>query len=108
VTAIRVEPLAQTPLPSEFALRQNYPNPFNPTTTISFDLPVAARVSVKVFNMLGQEIALLARDEDLPAGTHAVKLDAGNLASGVYFYQMNATGGDRKEFHQVRKMMLIK
>jgi hypothetical protein len=108
VTAIRVEPLAQAPLPSEFALRQNYPNPFNPTTTISFDLPVAARVSVRVFNMLGQEIALLARDEDLPAGTHAVKLDAGNLASGVYFYQMNATGGDRKEFHQVRKMMLIR
>ena len=108
VTSVRVEPIVSAALPSEFALRQNYPNPFNPTTTIAFDLPVAARVSIKVFNMLGQEVQLLSREEDLPAGTHAVKIDASNLASGVYFYQLSASGADKKEFHQVRKMMLIK
>jgi hypothetical protein len=89
-------------VPVQFQLEQNYPNPFNPTTTISFSLPHAANATVKVMNMLGQEVATLV-DGYMAAGSHQVTFDATKLASGSYFYKL--TSGD---FTQVKKMMLVK
>ena len=89
-------------LPEAYALDQNYPNPFNPSTTISFSLPHATQVSLKVFNTLGQEVATLV-DGDLPAGTREVRFNAGGLASGVYVYRLATS-----DFSQVKKMMLMK
>ena len=75
-------------LPATLELKQNYPNPFNPSTTISFNLPERARVSLRVFNILGQEVATLT-DDVLDAGTHEFEWDAANRASGVYFYRLS-------------------
>jgi len=89
-------------VPKTFALEQNYPNPFNPSTAISYQLPVAGNVSLKVFDMLGKEVATLvnARQE---AGAYTVNFNANNLSSGVYFYRLQAGN-----FVQTRKMMLVK
>ena len=108
ISLIRVEIGAAPLLPKEFALKQNYPNPFNPTTTIVFDLPTQAKLSLKVFNILGQEVAVLAQGEEFTAGTHSVVLHAEDLSSGIYFYQLSARGASGNEFHQVKKMMLLK
>ena len=89
-------------LPKEFALMQNFPNPFNPTTTIRFAVPVAGMVSLKVYNVLGQEVATLVQGER-PAGTYDAMLDASRLASGLYLYRLTAG-----TFSQVKKMLLIK
>jgi hypothetical protein len=89
-------------LPVEFTLNQNYPNPFNPSTTISFSLPHSANASLKVFDMLGREVATLVNGYTT-AGSHEVQFNATNLASGVYFYKL--TSGD---FTQMMKMMLVK
>jgi len=76
-------------LPTEFALRQNYPNPFNPTTIISFDLPSAGDVMLKVYDMLGREVATLV-NEARPAGRYTERFDATGLASGVYLYRLTS------------------
>ncbi len=89
-------------LPQEFTLLQNYPNPFKPSTTISFTIPKAANVQLKVFNVLGQEVATLVSGT-LTAGTHSVTFDASRLGSGVYIYRF--TGGT---FSETRKMVLVK
>jgi hypothetical protein len=89
-------------LPETFELSQNYPNPFNPSTTISFYLPSASDVSLKVYNVLGQEVTTLV-DGSLTAGQHEVRFDAGNIASGVYFYRISAGS-----FVETRKMLLTK
>lgn len=89
-------------LPSEFALNQNYPNPFNPTTTIEFSLPAPSDVSLKVYNVIGQEVASLV-DGPMGAGSHSVQFDASNLSSGVYFYRLTAGG-----VTQSKKMSLLK
>ena len=89
-------------IPDGYVLEQNYPNPFNPSTEIKFGLPVSSNVSLRVFNSLGQEVALLV-DEYLGAGTHTYRFDATELSSGIYFYTL-ATGS----FTQTRKMILIK
>ncbi|MEK6649602.1 MAG: T9SS type A sorting domain-containing protein, partial [Bacteroidota bacterium] len=89
-------------VPSTFALSQNYPNPFNPSTTIRYSLLQSARVTLKVFNMLGQEVATLANGEH-PAGTFQVTFDASHLASGVYYYQLRA--GD---LNAVQRMVYLK
>jgi photosystem II stability/assembly factor-like uncharacterized protein len=93
--------------PKIFALRQNFPNPFNPSTTIRFELPAASLVSLKIYNILGQEVATLADQESFDAGTHSVQFDASRLGSGVYFYRVLARGNG-KEYSQVRKMVLLK
>ena len=85
-----------------YALAQNYPNPFNPSTKIEFSLPKQSAVDLKVFNILGQEVATLVH-ATLNAGQHAVSFDARNLASGLYFYRISAG-----EFSSVKKMMLLK
>jgi len=107
VIAAGDHPEASTILPTVFALEQNYPNPFNPTTTISFALPQDMQVDVKVFNMLGQEIATLA-DGFYTAGHHDVQWNARDanqvrVASGVYFYTVESA-----DIRLVKKMVLLK
>ncbi|MEW6196070.1 MAG: SdrD B-like domain-containing protein [Bacteroidota bacterium] len=74
-------------VPTKFELNQNYPNPFNPSTTIQFAVPEAGNYTVKVFNVLGQEVATLLNGE-IGSGMHKVTFDAGNLASGIYVYRL--------------------
>jgi protocatechuate 3,4-dioxygenase beta subunit len=88
-------------VPKSIKLYDNYPNPFNPTTTIRFDLPRASEVYLKVFNILGEEMAVLV-SENLPAGSYSYNWDALNLTSGVYFYRLQAG-----EFVETKKMILM-
>ncbi|RME58567.1 T9SS C-terminal target domain-containing protein [Candidatus Parcubacteria bacterium] len=88
--------------PTGFRLAQNYPNPFNPATTIRFQLPQSGFVSLKVYDLTGREVAVLV-NEQKPAGTYQVNFDAGQLASGVYFYRLQAGN-----FQQTRKMLLMR
>jgi hypothetical protein len=99
--------LEETPtaVPKDFHLYQNYPNPFNPTTAIKFDLPKASRVTLKIYNILGEEVATLVSDW-LTVGSYTYQWDASRsagIASGVYLYQLEA--GD---FLKTRKMILLK
>jgi photosystem II stability/assembly factor-like uncharacterized protein len=97
-------------VPKQFALMQNFPNPFNPSTTIRFQLPVQATVTLELYNILGQRVKYLMNQEQLAAGTHDVNFDASSLASGVYFYQFRAQGSDggANLFHDVKKLLLVK
>ena len=102
-------------VPESFTLQQNYPNPFNPTTTIEFELPQSSLVTLKVYNLLGQEIATLFDREELTDGQQDVEFDATNLPSGVYIYRLIADGiADEDEgtsaqsFVSVKKMVLVK
>jgi hypothetical protein len=88
--------------PSDFVLEQNYPNPFNPATNIRFSLPEANQVTLRVYDLLGQEVATLV-NQFMNAGTFEVSFDASNLPTGIYTYSI--TAGD---FQSVKKMMLIK
>ncbi|MBT8380046.1 MAG: DUF4397 domain-containing protein [Ignavibacteria bacterium] len=94
-------------IPGEFNLNQNYPNPFNPSTKITFSLAADSKVSLKVFNVLGQEVTTLV-NQDLTAGVHNYDFDAANINSGVYFYKIEATGVNGIEFTEVKKMILAK
>lgn len=95
-----VEQIDETP--KSFSLAQNYPNPFNPSTTIRFSIPVENTVTLKVYDIIGREVATLV-DEFLGAGTHEVEFAGQNLASGTYFYSL--TSGNKRE---VKKMVLLK
>ena len=88
--------------PNSYVLNQNYPNPFNPSTVITFNIPQQSRVSIKVYDMIGREVATLA-NSDFSAGEHYVQFNAGNLSSGVYFY--NLVSGS---FTETKKMVLLK
>ncbi len=89
-------------VPKSFKLSQNYPNPFNPSTSIKFSLPISSFTTLKVYNLVGQEVATLV-NENLNAGTYEATLNGANLTSGVYFYTINADG-----YNDTKKMMLIK
>jgi hypothetical protein len=89
-------------IPAVFQLSQNFPNPFNPTTTIRYGLAHRVNVTLIIYNTLGQQVATLV-NEDLEAGYHDMRFDGRNLASGVYFYRLQA--GD---FVQTRKLLLLR
>jgi hypothetical protein len=99
-------------LPTSFTLRQNYPNPFNPTTTIRYDLPEQATVVLKVYNVLGQEVATLFNGQQ-QAGFHQANWDGHTsrgvtVSSGVYFYRFEATSATGQTFSSLKKMMFLK
>ena len=96
-------------IPSEFSLAQNYPNPFNPSTTIQFVAPAAARVSIVITNLLGQEVASVAHGV-YESGAHSVTWNAGNIPSGVYFYTLRATPLNNilGAFVETRKLVLLR
>ncbi|MBX2990979.1 MAG: T9SS type A sorting domain-containing protein [Bacteroidetes bacterium] len=95
-------PSTENGVPSEFFLAQNYPNPFNPTTTITYQLPVVADVTLTVYDMLGREVATLVNGRR-NAGNHSVQFDATGQASGVYFYKLQAGS-----FVQTKRMLLVR
>ncbi|MEJ2616433.1 MAG: kelch repeat-containing protein [Ignavibacteriaceae bacterium] len=86
----------------QYSLHQNYPNPFNPSTTIKYSIPKQSYVTLKLYDILGREVATLVNAEK-PSGNYQVEFNAANLPSGVYFYRIQAGS-----FNQVRKMLLIK
>jgi pimeloyl-ACP methyl ester carboxylesterase len=86
----------------KFELEQNYPNPFNPSTTIQFQIPKSSFVNLKVYDILGKEVATLA-DEYKPAGSYEVNFDASQLSSGIYFYKLQTAS-----FVETKKMVLLK
>jgi len=97
-----VVPNSGLKIPDHYDLSQNFPNPFNPTTEITYALPQAGRVTLTVFNLLGQKVATLVNGTEV-AGIHAVSFDGRSLPSGIYFYHLQAG-----EFVQTRKMVLLK
>ena len=99
-TATGVETVSFSPV--RFALDQNYPNPFNPSTTIEYQLPANSRVILKLYDILGREVRTLV-DEQQSVGSHRVKLDADGLASGVYFYRLQAG-----TIYDTKKLVLLK
>lgn len=98
------------PVPNDFTLAQNYPNPFNPATKITYAIPVEARVKLVVYNALGEVVRTLVDGASQPSGQWTAEFDASNLASGIYFYRLEATGieNPHKSFVQVRKMLFLK
>lgn len=92
----------ESQVPSEFYLEQNYPNPFNPSTSIQYQLPISANVEIKVFDILGNEVATLV-NEYKPAGVYKVDFNGEGLASGIYFYKLSANS-----FTDFRKMVYLK
>ena len=89
-------------LPSSYQLYQNYPNPFNPVTKIKYDIPKSGFVTIKVFNLLGQEVALLVNQEQR-AGKYSIEFNAAGFVSGIYFYRIQAGN-----YSLTKKMILLK
>jgi hypothetical protein len=102
----------QETIPEEYTLYQNYPNPFNPITTIRFSLPEEARVTLKVYNLLGQEVATVLEHEEFDEGAQEVEFDAQGLSSGVYFYRLTVESLNEdtpiRKFSRVMKMLMLK
>jgi hypothetical protein len=96
------QPGFSTAVPESYFLSQNYPNPFNPETSISFGIPQNGKVSLKVYNLLGEVVATLIEGQ-LTAGYYEFKWNASGMSSGIYFYRLNAPG-----YTMTRKMMLIR
>jgi Secretion system C-terminal sorting domain len=93
--------------PDHFELYQNYPNPFNPSTTISYLLPNDARVVLKIYNSIGQEVTMLVNDER-SAGYHQEVWNASNIASGMYIYQIAMNDQNGKKGFYRKKMLMLK
>ena len=89
-------------LPQTFALLQTFPNPFNPVTTVSYDLPEASNVTLTIYTITGQKVAVLV-DAYQQAGHHRVPFDGSGFATGVYLYRLEAGG-----FVEARRMVLLK
>ena len=90
------------PLPESFSLSAAYPNPFNPVTTLSFELPIEAIVSLSIYNLQGREVSTLING-NIEAGYHSVVWNADNNSSGIYFVKMVAG-----EYINTQKLMLVK
>jgi hypothetical protein len=93
--------------PASFEMSQNYPNPSNPVSKIDYQLPFDAKVSLRVYDISGQEVAVLV-DGNVTAGFHTTEFKGSNLASGVYFYRIDATGVSGENFAKTMKMVLVK
>src|SRR5690606_4895491 len=91
-----------TVIANTYELKQNYPNPFNPSTKIAFSIPKNGFTSLKIYDMVGREVATLL-SKDLQSGNYEVDFNGSKLASGVYFYQLISS-----DFVEVKKMMLVK
>jgi len=97
-------------LPTVYSLSQNFPNPFNPTSTIRFGLPFVSTATLKIYNIIGQEVRLLVDHKLYEPGEYDEIFDASTLSSGVYFYRLDAvsTSDATKRFTEVKKMVLMK
>jgi hypothetical protein len=100
-TSVNIQPIG-TEIPGAYSLKQNYPNPFNPSTSIEFSIPQKEFISLKVYNILGEEVQNLV-NQDLSPGSYRFDFNASSLTSGVYFYRISAGS-----FTEVKKMLLIK
>jgi hypothetical protein len=110
ITNAKVEQLGgvlttEQSVPELFSLEQNYPNPFNPLTAIGFSLLAVGNVTLKIYNVLGQEVATLIHSREMDEGMYEVQFDASGLTSGVYFYRLNVNNG---EFVQTKKLVLMR
>jgi photosystem II stability/assembly factor-like uncharacterized protein len=106
--ALAYSPFAGVGVPQRFALEQNYPNPFNPTTTIQYELPQTSRVTMRVYDVLGQSVATLV-DQTKEGGIYSVVWDGSNTSAGVYYVAMSAHAPDGKLlFESTRKIVLVK
>ena len=94
--------MLNTIVPDQFQLNDAYPNPFNPVTNISYSLPIASEISIKIFDIQGREVSTLYNNIQ-EAGTHKLVWDASNFSSGIYFVRMS--GGS---YSGMKKLMLIK
>ncbi len=90
-------------VPTRYALHQNYPNPFNPSTTIAFDLKKDGKVTLAVYNALGEQVATLVNGKKMKAGSHTVTWEASHLSTGIYFCKISVN-----DFHAIQKMLLVK
>ena len=88
-----------------YALFQNYPNPFNPTTTISFELSSDEKVTLQIFNILGQMVTTVLNNAELERGHHQINFDASQLSGGMYFYRLSLSGG---KLSITNRMLLLK
>jgi hypothetical protein len=93
-------------LPKQYGIGQNYPNPSNPKSKIDYEIPIQGKVTIKLYNLLGQEIYRIV-DEFREAGYYTAEFDGSQIASGVYFYRINAEGEDKK-FTKTMKMIIVK
>jgi hypothetical protein len=95
-------------IPGEFFLSNNYPNPFNPATKIIFGIPEASRVNLSVYDLKGQTVASVLKNENLNVGIYVVMFNADKLSSGIYFYKLESISFTGKIFRSTKKMLLIK
>jgi plastocyanin len=102
ITTAGVENQLAASLPNAFRLEQNFPNPFNPSTLISFDLPIQTFVTLKVYNLIGQEVAMLV-NEQMAAGRYSKTWNAETMPSGVYLYRLQTAS-----FSETRKLIVTK
>ena len=92
----------QSVIPNNFSLLQNFPNPFNPITTIKYEMPISGLVTMKVYDVLGNEMTTLVNEEK-PVGSYTVEFNASNYPSGIYFYSLTAGS-----FTATKKLILMK
>jgi hypothetical protein len=98
---------SNTEIVGSYQLSQNYPNPFNPVTIINFNIPVNAKVSLKIYDILGREMKQLV-NQNMDRGNYNVQFEGSALASGVYFYSIHAEGIDGSKFYEAKRMVLVK
>jgi hypothetical protein len=98
----KISTAQEVELPTSYAVEQNYPNPFNPSTVINYQLPKDGLVSLKVYDILGREVRTLVNEIKSP-GKYSVSFNASNLASGIYFYRLQAN-----DYTCIKKMILTK